>query len=309
MAFAAIALFKATQNNNYLTDAINFRNNPDFFVDDWVVLSDENVNQLVNLALYLETLNTEYLTTYENHLQEMYDMQTNCGYMHFANWGSLTYAVNEAYLSLLYYQISGSYSALNFGKTNIDFVLGTHENTDYTIPDNFSFLIGYNELGGGFPQYPHHAGAFGYGADAWDLFDIEQQNPGTVAYNYELSGALVGGPKSECGNYNDNIGDYVSNEVCIYYNVGLINALALVNMVTSVEQYPSQNSLKIFPVPCQNDIFIENPKSSTIYVYDVSGRKILERKIDISKTIDVSELPKGLYILKSADLIGKIIKL
>lgn len=306
MAFGAISLYKATGSNQYLTDAIDFYNNADFYLEDWYVLTDATVNQLVNLALYIETSNNQYKTAYQSHLQEMLWMQTDCGYIHFADWGSLTYAVNEAYLALLFYNLTGNIDALNFGMSNIDFVLGTHSNTDNSIAENFSFLIGYNELNGSFPQYPHHAGAFGYGNNAWDLFSQEEENPGTIPYNYQLTGALVGGPKSECGNYNDNISDAVSNEVCIYYNAGLINSLSLINLMVSVEELTQNQQLKIYPNPATDYVFVENKMLEKIKIYDICGKLMIETNDD---KIDISEFTTGLYIIKILNETVKLIKI
>lgn len=308
MAFGAISLYKATGNNQYLTDAIDYYNNADFYLEDWYVLTDATVNQLVNLALYIETSNNQYKTAYQNHLQEMLWMQTDCGYIHFADWGSLTYAINEAYLALLFYKLTGNFDALNFGMSNVDFILGTHSNTDNSIPENLSFLIGYDELNGSFPQYPHHAGAFGYGNNAWDLFSQEEENPGTISYNYQLTGALVGGPKSECGNYNDNISDAVSNEVCIYYNAGLINALALIRLDTFIENYNSNQSLHVFPNPAIDFVTISNPASNTIRIYNVLGELISEQELDNTKNVNISSLTEGIYFIKNGTKTLKIIK-
>lgn len=306
MAFAAISLYYASGQQQYLTDAVNFYNNPDFAVPSWQSLTTDNVNQIVNLELYKISKDNQYLTALENHLTDMYLSQTDCGYMHFADWGSLTYAANTAYLALSYYKITGDADAFAFGKSNIDFILGTHRNTDNTIPMNFSFLIAYPFNNGDYPKHPHHAAAFGYGADAWDMFSQEAQNPGTIPYHSELTGALVGGPKTSCGDYNDNIDDYVANEVCIYYNAGLINALALIDQITSVLELPHNNkTFKIFPNPASDFIFVEKIQSEKIKIFDFTGKLIIETT---ENKIDISKFATGIYIIKSINGTGRFIK-
>jgi len=219
--------------------------------------------------------------------------------MHFADWGSLNYASNEAYLALKYYKITNNTEALIFGKSNIDFILGTHENTDNTIPENFSFVIGYNELNGSFPQYPQHAGAFGYGADAWDMFTQEEQNPGTVPYQHQISGALVGGPKTPCGEYIDNIGDYVSNEVCIYYNAGLINSLGLINSNTFIGNFETKPKISIYPNPTEDYITIETEMINyQVDIVDIRGKKHKTITVNGNNKIEISDLPPSIYFIK-----------
>jgi len=106
--------------------------------------------------------------------------------------------------------------------------LGDHQKISSDAPAGFSFLIGYNVRGGGYPLRPHHAAAFGSTDLSGDEFTAEQSNPGSVLFAHELTGALVGGPKSACADYDDNIGDFVANEVAIDYNAGLVAALAAI---------------------------------------------------------------------------------
>lgn len=161
-----------------------------------------------------------------------------CGigqYAFLTEWGSLRYAANMAFSMALYYDIMSpkDSNVLNFIKKNIDFILGTHGDIagSPNCPQGRSFLIGYTNPdypSAGSVQHPHHRAAFGKTAaeNADNLWQQENSNPGSVPYKYQLKGALVGGPRSSCGNYNDRIDDYVANEVGIDYNAGLVGAIA-----------------------------------------------------------------------------------
>ena len=235
MALAALELYKCTGNMTYLDDAAGYYNNPDFQVPDWQPLVESIVNQMVHYEFFQTTGNTDYLTYIHEHLLEMYDMQEPCGYMHYADWGSLVYAANTAFVACLYHKQTNDPQAYTFAKSQVDFILGSHGYISADAPANHSFIIGYDELNGGHSQYPHHAAAFGKGANAWTLFTSESNHPGTVPYLYELTGAMVGGPENPCGNYEDNIGNYVSNEVCIYYNAGFVGAVAYINKIENIQ--------------------------------------------------------------------------
>lgn len=69
-----------------------------------------------------------------------------------------------------------------------------------------------------------------------------------------------------------------------------------------------KNTLKIYPNPADNHINVHNiGEFNTINIYNISGRKVLSVLPDI-KTIDVSSLNPGLYILESGNTFSKFLK-
>jgi hypothetical protein len=85
-----------------------------------------------------------------------------------------------------------------------------------------NLVCGYNENS---PKYPHHRAASGYattsGSSGWNGFNNNSSQ------TYTLYGALVGGPKtSEFSSYVDSVNDYITNEVTLDYNAGLVSAAA-----------------------------------------------------------------------------------
>ncbi|MBN1313318.1 MAG: glycoside hydrolase family 9 protein, partial [Anaerolineae bacterium] len=132
-----------------------------------------------------------------------------------SGWGTLRYAANTAFVSLVYADHLGSSDPLyaryhDFAKSQIDYALGDN-------PLNRSFVVGY---GNNPPINPHHRTAHG----SW-----ENASPtGAPTDNrHVLYGALVGGPKSTSDtDYQDSRDDFVANEVATDYNAGFTGALA-----------------------------------------------------------------------------------
>ncbi len=74
-----------------------------------------------------------------------------------------------------------------------------------------------------------------------------------------------------------------------------------------------QNKILIYPNPFHNELYIafNNKLNDTIYLYDLLGKLILTKHLINHEPIDVSNLPAGIYYLKTKFLIGypnKILK-
>ncbi|WP_312372805.1 glycoside hydrolase family 9 protein, partial [Lachnoclostridium sp.] len=127
------------------------------------------------------------------------------------SWGALRYATTTAFLASVYADWSGcsagkvsTYNA--FAKQQVDYALGSAGR---------SFVVGY---GVNPPTRPHHRTAHGSWADS-------QTEPNY--HRHTIYGALVGGPGSN-DSYEDNINNYVNNEIACDYNAGFVGALAKV---------------------------------------------------------------------------------
>lgn len=66
------------------------------------------------------------------------------------------------------------------------------------------------------------------------------------------------------------------------------------------------NPLSIFPNPTSDYFEVKNAVNTEGCLFNAVGRLI--RRIDISKTVDVSDLPKSLYIIRVDSEVFKIIK-
>lgn len=108
----------------------------------------------------------------------------------------------------------------------------------------------------------------------------EGYSPGT--YNYVVSKE----------GYNNAV-DYAR-----IINESIIEEVILIEDKTSIEE-SEKFSLKIYPNPVTNILYIENNKPiKELNIIDITGRTILSKEIGSSKTeLDVSYFEKGLYIL------------
>lgn len=85
-------------------------------------------------------------------------------------------------------------------------------------------MVGFGQ---NYPQHPHHRNAHSSWANSMRIPEY---------HRHILYGALVGGPGSD-DSYNDDITDYVQNEVACDYNAGIVGALAKCTLCMEETQY------------------------------------------------------------------------
>ena len=239
LAWGAISIYRASvargsPESTYQTKAVQYANDSNFQGPGSWALCYDHTEMLANYGLYVVTSSSTYSSRMQTEVNYYKGKMVTCGigqYAFLTQWGSLRYAANMAFVAMLYHKISGDSTAYDFAKKNVDFILGTHGTIagSPNCPEGRSFVIGYTNPDyptAGSVQHPHHRAAFGKTSTADTDWQTENSNPGSIPYKYQLKGALVGGPQSSCSNYNDRIDDYVSNEVGIDYNAGLVGAIA-----------------------------------------------------------------------------------
>ena len=296
LGLAAAILFRATNDNNYLLSAESYSN---VSANLWDEFYYGNVHPLLQVELYNLTQKKSYLDNIALKVNN-YSLST-CGYYHSTNWGSLPFAGNASFLAALYHKLSGNIDAYNFAKSNINFILGSHEYISKDAPENFSFLIGYNELGGSYPKHPHHSAAFGKKVNAWTIYNNEKDNPGSETYLHELKGGLAGGPESECSNFNDNINNYISSEYCSYYGAGFMGGLAAVNTIENNLTATQKSETDLIPrISYLSDSRARiniNPPAS-LYVYSMNGKYIMKSQKSSEHILNFRGLKYGVYFIK-----------
>ncbi len=328
MGLAAALIYRGGNKTvaSYLTEAQSYATG--FNTGDPLYYG--NVSYLGYLQLYKLTSGstaTGYLNKVSAEVTKVKSAMGTCGYYHYDNWGSLVYAANEAMLAALYHQISNDATAYTFAKTNINYILGTHTAVPASdAPANFSFVIGYNKLGGGSPKSPQHAASFGYttAQNPWDKFTSESSSPGSVPFKYPLNGAMVGGLQKKCtqwsgstgkANYEDNIENYVGNEVCTYYNAGLTGALAYINKIennitTGSAEVKVHAILNVYPNPANDHLVINSNLQDQFTIIDYMGRVVEVMQLNGNTVLDVSSYADGLYFLVNSDasVVQKFVK-
>ncbi len=85
--------------------------------------------------------------------------------------------------------------------------------------------------------------------------------------------------------------------------VHVIDAVLIPRITTSVENNISRNDIKVFPNPASHFIQISSESSNdncSVFIYDASGKiVIMKNNYNYQNLIDISELHKGIYIIKT----------
>jgi len=83
-----------------------------------------------------------------------------------------------------------------------------------------------------------------------------------------------------------------------------------VNSITDNSVIETSHSIKIFPNPVKDELIIENGelKIENVEILDMYGRKIVNYQLSIFNSINVSDLPAGVYILKIGEYRGRFVK-
>ncbi|MCS7074751.1 MAG: T9SS type A sorting domain-containing protein, partial [Bacteroidia bacterium] len=93
--------------------------------------------------------------------------------------------------------------------------------------------------------------------------------------------------------------------------IGLLTGVLSFNVVSNDSEIPIQ--VTVYPNPFQNFIFIEtsgiNLQNETIQILDLNGKLHLERKLEPRISLDLGELPSGMYLVKIGNTVQKIVKL
>lgn len=77
--------------------------------------------------------------------------------------------------------------------------------------------------------------------------------------------------------------------------------------VTSTDEAASSKSdFELYPNPTDGFVTISTPQEGTLRLFDATGRLVQTQEIRESATLDVSALPRGLYICTFQDAGGNI---
>jgi hypothetical protein len=81
-------------------------------------------------------------------------------------------------------------------------------------------------------------------------------------------------------------------------------------LITSLQYIDTQNSIKIYPNPASDWIAVDNLPVTCLpfTIYNLTGKPLLTGQWFKGRPIDVSNLPAGIYLLKTGNEYGKFVK-
>ncbi|WP_165901917.1 glycoside hydrolase family 9 protein [Reinekea marinisedimentorum] len=244
MSWAAVWLYIATDNTDYLDDIVAIDANGNYtgylskiisttadswqniWVHSWdtvwggvfaklAPVSEGYVSDDLNDNFwYYFQWNLEYWTAGEVEHSDTSDTNyltaSPAGFSVINTWGSARYNTAAQLCALVYRKYAGetekAIALTDWALSQMNYIMGDN-------PLEKSYIVGY---GDSYVQHPHHRAAHG-GEDNSMLIPAE--------HKHTLWGALAAGPDID-DYHNDDITDYVYNEVAIDYNAGFVGALA-----------------------------------------------------------------------------------
>jgi hypothetical protein len=79
--------------------------------------------------------------------------------------------------------------------------------------------------------------------------------------------------------------------------------------VVELTEVDKVEGLVVYPNPATDYISVKLSELSTCYIYNLQGKLVLQKEIqDLTEQIDVSDLPKGVYVLKVGDRVSRWVK-
>lgn len=85
----------------------------------------------------------------------------------------------------------------------------------------------------------------------------------------------------------------------------------LLNYFTSIQNSVIDNTIELFPNPSSNIVFVKSSESNIIQVelFTIEGKSIRKVLLDKQSSFDVSDLQKGVYLVKMGDFYTRLVKL
>lgn len=166
----------------------------------------------------------------------------------------------------------------------------------------YNFSVEFSAPDTVFVNYPYISAVLDCNGDtvATGSFNFFGQfGQSTFEYPVTVSGSLACQPLSIVFIYAN---DFLENDTCslALNSVGLINSLE------------KEETFSIFPNPVINSLTIQNNQNQFVtnyFIFEHSGRKILEGKIDAeTATINLNNLPAGVYFISLGENLSQTLK-
>lgn len=231
LAWAAIWLFIATNEQSYLNDIIattsdshytgylkkvmsstqdNWQN---IWVHSWDAVWGGVFMKLAAITndpkhWYIARWNLEYWSgiTHQDPNDTNYLAATPAGFKVINTWGSCRYNTAAQLCALVYRKYTNDARFADWARGQMDYILGNN-------PLNRCYMVGFSSNSA---KHPHHRAAHGSTTDS-------MSDP--AEHRHTLWGGLVGGPDTK-DVHVDATNDFVYNEVAVDYSAAFVGALA-----------------------------------------------------------------------------------
>ena len=91
------------------------------------------------------------------------------------------------------------------------------------------------------------------------------------------------------------------NDIWGYGNINTYKAVKMAEAVLGLNDTKSLNTLRVYPNPAQDVLYLTKEIfNGEVLIFDMMGRKLMSSSLN-SKTIDISALEKGVYMLYIKD--------
>lgn len=297
----------------------------DFATQEFTVFT-ENKNDLTN-GNYTRVLNRFALTLSMYGSVEVYDLNEDGTATFVKDFGFIDtiYRIGEIDNDRFIYTCC-TFSAYNYSRSN-DTNLFLGDGTEFPYGNNYNFgfqgnivtlsssEIGLYDSNNGTLINEYNNGTTIYWmAETLDnewVYTVDRSSDNSIVRHYLMNPANLNTQTIEIQTNNDIITtsggfSYILDGVKHY--AYLSSDKIYINKETSAlsTNYFEKEALNIYPNPANDIIHLKTEKEiSNIKIYNILGKEILK---STSKTINVSELSNGLYLLKAEDLNGNILK-
>jgi hypothetical protein len=229
-------------------------------------------------------------------------------------------AVGNSYIKLT------TQSAIGVGIVPAIAVCGTFDIATLQPTSGFPYSNRPSELRG-YWQYMAFGGDQGFLAAALTKWNANTSMRDTVAYVYEALGGMAMSWASFTLPVNYLNGDYpdtciiilsasqANNVPAVANSYLYVDELAFTGTVAGVSESISSKNISISPNPASDKLIIDlsslNDKFAAVNIHDLQGKlvkSVEEVLVGSNSAIDVSDIPKGNYLLKVSSKEGSISK-
>ncbi len=229
-------------------------------------------------------------------------------------------AVGTSYIKLI------TSSAIGVGVVPAIAVCGTFDIATLQPTSGFPFSNRPSELRG-YWQYMAFGGDQGFVAAALTKWNMNTMMRDTVAYVYEALGGMAMSWASFTIPVNYMNGDYpdsciiilsasqANNVPAIANSYLYVDELAFTGTVAGISESISSRNIYVSPNPSSDKLILDlssiKDNLTSVEIYDVQGKFVKSvEKVIVGKMspIDISDIPKGNYILKVSTKEGSITK-